>query len=285
MTRLRLAAAVLVLAYAAVLALAISCCPVRRRRRALAQWSVRTVCRALLAALGVARCHRGPRPVRGALLVANHLSWLDIVASLAEFRCTCVAKQEVRSWPVIGTIGEALDVVWIDRTRRRDLLRVIPAMTQALSDGRTVLLFPEGTTTDGRALLPFRSALFEAAVRGALPVVPLAISASAVAGDVDALAWYGNETLVANLRRVASLRRVQLTLHVGAPLSTNGDRKRAARDAHCEVARRYNAVMLRPALVNERRARSRISGRSIAPIGRSLRNARSSPDTRRCSTP
>ena len=285
MTLLRLAAAVLVLAYAAILALAIGCCPVRRWRRALAQWSVRTVCRSLLAALGITRCHRGPRPVRGALLVANHLSWLDIVASLAEWQCTCVAKREVRSWPVIGSIGEALGVVWIDRARPRDLLRVIPAMTQALSDGRIVLLFPEGTTSDGRVLLPFRSALFEAAVRGALPVVPLAISASAVAGDVDALAWYGSESLVANLWRVASLERIQLTLHVGAPVSTNGDRKRAARDAHREVARRYDAEMLRPALVSERRARSRISGRSTALIVRSLHNARSFPDTRRCSIP
>ena len=235
-------AVVAAMSLAAVASVCVACLPFASWRRALARPAVRFIARALLRSLGVAIERRGPRPLRGSLLVANHLSWLDIVATLAEWPCAFVAKREVRGWPVIGTLGDAIGVVWIDRTRARDLLRVIPTLRDALARGHTVLLFPEGTTTGGYHLLPFRSALFEAAVRSNALVMPMAIGATVRDGDVQALTWVGTETLVRNIWRLAALRGAQLSLHVGAPQLTLTDRKVTARAAQRAVLRRCQRI-------------------------------------------
>ena len=227
---------------AAVASVCVACLPFASWRHAVAVPTVRVIARGLLRALGVAVESRGPRPVLGALLVSNHLSWLDVVVALAQWPCAFVAKREVRAWPVIGTLGEAIGVVWIDRSRARDVLRVIPALGDSLARGRTVLLFPEGTTTGGYHLLPFRSALFEAAVRSDALVMPMAIGGTVRDGDVQALTWVGSETLVRNINRLAALRGAQLSVHVGAPQLPLDDRKATARSAQRAVLRRCQRI-------------------------------------------
>ncbi len=217
-------------------------CPLRTTRRRMAQQGLRWVCRVLLAALGVSIVHRGPRPPRGALVVANHLSWLDIPVVLSAWPCAFVAKREVRRWPLIGRVGDALGVIWIDRRRPRDLLRVVPLLEQALARGEQIMLFPEGTTTDGQSVLPFRSGLYEAAVRAGAPVYPVALSGQSTSDDADALCWYADETLFHNLPRVAALRGAQITVHVGAALSQEPNRKALARCSRAEVVRRCRGV-------------------------------------------
>ncbi|MCA0375503.1 MAG: 1-acyl-sn-glycerol-3-phosphate acyltransferase [Gemmatimonadetes bacterium] len=216
----------------------------------------RVLCRLVLRVLGVRVTMRGAVPRGGALLVANHLSWLDIVAIGARVDCTFVAKREVARWPVVGVLARALGVVFIDRTRKRDLLRAVPALEAALRRGQRVLLFAEGTTTDGRVLLPFKSALVEAAVRAGVPVVPLALRASCAAGDVRALCWIGDETLAANLPRVWALRAPRVEVWA-APALARRDvvvpagaapgwvRKQLTCGAHEAVARRTSGGALR----------------------------------------
>lgn len=238
----RLLAVAGVLVVVAGIAILVVACPSATVRRRIARIGLTRCSRALLAALGLARVARGPMPPRGSLLVANHLSWLDVPAALAFWPCTFVAKREVRAWPLLSTLGDALGVVWIDRSRPRDLLRVIPTLEQTLRTGHSVLLFPEGTTTNGRTLLPFRSGLLEAAVRAQALVFPVAISCHVESGEADALCWYGDETLVANLPRVASLRGARVSLHVGAPIAVGHDRKTLARMARQQLVRRFRRM-------------------------------------------
>jgi 1-acyl-sn-glycerol-3-phosphate acyltransferase len=186
---------------------------------------VRWLCRAVLRAVGVRVAWHGAVPAGAALLVANHRSWIDILAILAHHPCAFVGKREVRAWPVVGRCADALGVVWVDRARKRDLLRAIPALEGALRAGRQVLLFPEGTTGPGPGCLPFKSSLFEAAVRAGVPVVPLHLTGSVAEGDVDALAWYGDEALGPNLARVRRLRGATFHVTVGAPLAAAPARK------------------------------------------------------------
>lgn len=186
---------------------------------------VRLLSRAVLGAVRVRVAWQGTVPAGPALLVANHRSWLDILAVLARHPCAFVGKREVRAWPVVGRFADALGVVWVDRTRRRDLLRAIPALEAALRAGRQVLLFPEGTTSPGPGELPFKSALFEAAVRAGVPVVPVHLTGTAREGDADALAWYGDEALLPNLRRLRRLRGATFHVTVGAPLPAGPSRK------------------------------------------------------------
>ncbi len=180
---------------------------------------VRVLCRGILSVMGVRVSVRGAWPREASLVIANHLSWLDIVAVLTRKRCTFVAKSDVRRWPLVGWLGDAMGVIWVDRHHKRDLLRAIPALQATLTAGTSVLLFAEGTTTNGRTLLPFKSGLVEGAVRAGVPVVPIAVTASASAGDVDALCWIGDETLVANIPRVFALRDARVTLHAAPAIA------------------------------------------------------------------
>lgn len=222
----------------------------------------RLVCRLTLRVLGVRVAVRGAIPAGPVLLVANHLGWLDILALLAHADCTFIAKREVRGWPLFGAMAARLGVVFVDRRRRRDLLRAIPDTVHALRAGRRVLLFAEGTTGDGRALLPFKSALVESAVRAGVPVVPVAIRAGARAGDLGALTWLGDETLVANIPRLRALRDAELRLHIAPALAPNAGRKVLTAHARAAIARRLpdGAIHRLPSVSRPRsRPRSRTS--------------------------
>jgi 1-acyl-sn-glycerol-3-phosphate acyltransferase len=237
----------------------------RDARGSAPRWMVTTqlACRGLLRLLGVRVAVRGACTPEPALVVANHLSWLDILAVLSRVRCTFVAKREVRRWPLFGWLGARLGVVWVDRSRKRDLLRSIPALQTQLEAGRSVLLFAEGTTSAGN-LLPFRSALVEAAVRANVPVVPLAITASAI-GNTAALAWVGSETLGANLPRVLALRDATLGRHFAPPMDSTSSRKHLTASARSAIARRTGecAITSRPEREASEMARA-TAGRTVS---------------------
>lgn len=212
--------------------------------------TTRWLCRAVLRLIGVRAALVGASPPPAALLVANHIGWIDIVSLLAHVDCTFVAKREVAEWPVVGWFARRLGVVFVDRTRKRDLLQAIPAVAAALAQGRRVLLFPEGTTGDGRQLLPFKSAMLEAAVRARVPIVPIAVGATARDADAGALCWLGEESLLANLPRLHSLRDVRVTLRIGTPLSAGRGRKLATYRARTAVATMLGGPAVRGGVVH-----------------------------------
>lgn len=151
----------------------------------------------MLRALGVALVSEGrPRPGGGTLLVANHVSWLDILALNAVQPARFVSKADVKAWPVLGWLVSAAGTLYIERERRRDAMRVVHEMAAALRSGDTVAVFPEGTTTDGHALLPFHANLLQAAIATATPVQPVALRYSDAAHAVSpAAAFVGEMTL------------------------------------------------------------------------------------------
>ncbi len=204
------------------------------RRRSLAIRGVQLLCRAVLFAVGVRRRTIGTPPSRGTLVLANHLSWLDIVVILAEQPVAFVGKHEIRAWPIVGRLARWAGVVFIDRTRRRDLLRSIPMLEACLRRGTTVVLFPEGTTTDGRALRPFKPALVEAAVRAGASVQPLVLRGFA-ASDPHPLCWIDDESLLANLPRVRRTAGALFELQWLPPRPAGDDRKRVTRLAETEI--------------------------------------------------
>lgn len=126
--------------------------------------------RRIVALLGLQVKVHGVPPPAPCLFVANHLGYLDVVVLAAEMDAVFVAKAEVARWPVLGLLGRALGTVFVDRARKRDLPRVIAAMTDVLRRGQRVVFFPEGTSSAGGTVLPFRSPLFEAAVRTGVSV-------------------------------------------------------------------------------------------------------------------
>lgn len=185
---------------------------------------------------------RGRPPRRRALLVANHVSWLDILAVLAVSPARMLAKREVRRWPVLGALAAAAGTIFVDRSRPRALPVTVAGVADALRAGHPVVVFPEGTTWCGagsgcRPTRGFRPAMFEAAVVAGAPVVPLGIGYRH-AGDASTLpAFLGAETLWASLRRVLAARDLNVSVTVAAALhpADGADRRLLARAAEAAI--------------------------------------------------
>ncbi len=234
-----------ILRCAAVLLLGLILLPVLRGSAAAA------VSRGIMAALGVRLVWRGPRPRPGSLLVANHVSWLDVTALLSVAPVKLVAKGEVRSWPGIGRLATVLGAIFLDRSRPRTLPATVAEVTAELRNGRSVAVFPEGTTYCGQGADDtggsghprgrFRPAMFQAAVDAGAPVVPVSISY-----DSTAAAFVGDDSLWESVRRVAALRTLTVTL-VGSPAlrpAEGASRKVLARAAQASIGVR---AVVRPA--------------------------------------
>jgi 1-acyl-sn-glycerol-3-phosphate acyltransferase len=161
----------LVLIGAVVALLLYPFCPDRKRLALKATWSA-----ALLDTLGITveadLTHAQP----GVLLVANHISWVDIFVINAALPSAFVAKEEVRHWPVIGWLATKNDTVFLRRGSRGHARLINAEIATLLAQGKHVAVFPEGTTTDGRSLLHFHAALLQPALTAGRPVLPAAIS-------------------------------------------------------------------------------------------------------------
>jgi len=171
------------------------------RRHARIQWWAAK----MLRTMGIALRVDGQPHAGGTLLVSNHISWLDIMAVHAVCpQARFVSKADVRAWPLLSRLVDAAGTLYLERERKRDALRVVHVMAQALSAGETVAVFPEGTTSDGRALLPFHANLLQAAIATSTPVQPVALRFSDRRDNISrAVEFVGDTTLLQSLWRVA----------------------------------------------------------------------------------
>lgn len=187
--------------------------------------------------LGITIEHRGAFPA-GGLLVSNHLSYLDILALSATAPCAFVAKSEVRDWPIYGWMARLAGTVFVDRTRTADTPRAAGEIEQALAEGIPVVLFPEGTSSDGSTVLPFRSPLFQPAIDRKAPLTPARVGYrlegdGSVANDI---CYWGDMTFLPHLLRLLSLEHITAVLSFGDSIAQFPDRKTAARDTRDLVA-------------------------------------------------
>lgn len=202
-----------VVATGAVLLLAALCVPVLALlpRRHLVRVQ-RALARAVLAGLGIRHSAAGRLPQERALLVANHVSWLDVVVILAHAPARLLAKREVRAWPLIGRLAATLGTVFVDRSRPKRLPATVAEVSRNLAAGAVVAVFPEGTTWCGRMAGGFRPAMFQAAVDAGAPVVPVRLSFTQSGAVSTVAAFIGDETLLASLKRVVAARDLTVSL-------------------------------------------------------------------------
>ena len=173
------------------------------------------------------------------LLIANHISWVDILALLSVCPCRFVAKADVEHWPLLGTIVTGGGTLYVKRESRRDAMRVALRMTQALKDGDILAVFPEGTTSDGSSVLPFHSGLIQAAISADAPVQPvvLQIVEGRSGRPSRAASYMGDESLAGSLWRTLCARELCAVVTFGAPQRAAGrDRRAWARDLRDEIA-------------------------------------------------
>lgn len=203
----------------------------RARARTLSELAAR-----VLGELGVIIESSGPIPTGPCVLVSNHLSWFDPLVVASRVPVTAIAKSEVSKWPFVGERARALGIVFVDRSKHHGGVKSLLEARRALGQGVSVLNFPEGTTTRGDSILPFRRGVFGLARLLEVPVVPVRL-------DVDpALTWVGDDPFLPHLWRVASSASPLVRLRFDEPLALAEESDAARAEwARQRIARSFEA--------------------------------------------
>lgn len=209
-----------------------------RRGRALtlrdrAQWLHRA-CAIIVRRLAMKVSASGPVPASG-LIVSNHLSHLDILLYAAAMPCIFVSKSDVLSWPLFGRLARCGGTIFVERHRRHGVGDPAASLVSALMAGIPVVLFPEGTSTDGGRVLRFHTSFFQPAARADTPIIPAAIAYSVADGAEVDLCYYGDITFLPHLLSVLERDAVEGRIMFSDRPRIYADRKTAAKEAWSEV--------------------------------------------------
>lgn len=174
----------------------------------------------------------------GSMIVANHISWLDIFAINALCPAAFIAKTDVRKWPLIGWLAARNDTVFLQHGSRGHAKAINAEIDAMLAAGSDVALFPEGTTTDGTHLLGFHAALLQPAVETGHPVLPVAISYHDATGNLNqAPAYTGETTLAECVAAILSCRSLTVRIQAAPAIDTRGmSRRDVSLAAHAAIA-------------------------------------------------
>ena len=184
----------------------------------------------LLRIWGIGLEVRGQPVLTGpALMVCNHISWLDILVIHATRHCRFVSKSELREWPLIGTLATGAGTLYIERESRKDALRMVKEMARALMAGDVLAVFPEGTTGDGFDMLPFHANLIQSAIDADAPVQPLALQfVDSKTNEISMAARFvGDDTLVGSIWRTLNAEGLKAVVNFGELEMANGQDRRA----------------------------------------------------------
>lgn len=204
----------------------------RRHQRVLVQWWARKVCRILNLHITIEGAARSTQPT---LFVANHISWLDIPCLLSRVDAVCVSKHEVKHWPLIGAMARHAGTVFIRRGEHA-AADVAGHMVHTLESHKSIVLFPEGTSTDGETVRNFHSRLYEAAIHTHSTVQAVALAYPHANGVHPAAPFVDDVTLFQHLLRVAAEPIMEVKLIFCTPLSTNDiGRRTLAAETHGQI--------------------------------------------------
>jgi 1-acyl-sn-glycerol-3-phosphate acyltransferase len=182
----------------------------------------------------------GEPPLEHGLFVSNHISWLDTIMLNNVKPLSFIARHDLIGWPFIGTFTQRMHSVFVDRTNKFQAYRSIPRIEERLLEGRSVVVFPESTTSDGRDVLPFYPMFYEAAVRTKLPVQPVAILYFDERGNrITEPAFIDDDSFIDTLMRLYAVNKVHAELHFLEALDSTkmGRKELCARSAEQIAAR------------------------------------------------
>ena len=221
-----------------IVALAFGWLPLSTKRYLRTRWS-----RQLLAMLGVRHSVAGPIP-SGGLMVANHISWLDIFAINALVPATFLSKDDVLEWPIIGWLAKQVGTLFLERGSRSAAQHAKQRVVAELERGQLIGIFPEGTTGYGHCVMPFHAALFQAAIDAKVPVIPAVVRYTDRIGLPSIMAAYvGETTLMQCLHNIAKASGLIVHLEIQSALESTGkDRRHLAHTSHQAIAHRLAAL-------------------------------------------
>lgn len=215
------------------------------RRRRWRSFIFRTWARVFADMLGMRVRVVGPIPQEPYFLVCNHTGYVDIPAIRCVLDGVFVAKSEISSWPVAGRVIRDMGNIFINRQNRRDIPRAGFEVKERLDAGEGVIVFPEGTSSDGKSVLPFNSSFLEFAAQSGLAVHYASLSYDTCDGDLPAsrtVAWADMTPLGTHMRNLFAAKGFEATLTFGEEPVSTGDRKQLARDLHSAVERSFSPL-------------------------------------------
>jgi 1-acyl-sn-glycerol-3-phosphate acyltransferase len=196
-----------------------------RRDRVISRWSS-----ALLKLLNIRVIVLGdipPRHLTNTMFVANHISWIDIHALNSIHTTRFVAKSEIRQWPVFGWFAIKVNTLFVDREKRHEAGKVVNAAREALHAGDCLCFFPEGTTTDGTVIKPFKGSLLQAAIDAKSRVWPFAIHYPDTENRPNTdMAYWGEMNLIESMRLIIKQRSPVVVLDFASPMNASGYERR-----------------------------------------------------------
>lgn len=158
-------------------------------------------------------------PLKKAMLIANHISWADIHALNSMMPLRFIAKSEIKDWPVFGYLVSKANTLFIDRNKRQDAKRTITIAQQSLESGDNLCFFPEGTTTDGTEIKPFKTSLIQAAMQAQSTIFPVAIRYPNPDGSINTgVAYAGETTLIESMQNILKQKSPVVELHFLSPV-------------------------------------------------------------------
>ncbi|PPC94061.1 MAG: 1-acyl-sn-glycerol-3-phosphate acyltransferase [Methylotenera sp.] len=209
-----------------------------KRSRLIRWW-----CKSLLSAFNIRVIRSGfipptDRPLHNVMVVANHISWSDIHALNSVTPLKFIAKSEIKNWPIFGYLAKT-NAIFIDRTKRHEAANTVETLTENLKAGANVCLFPEGTTTTGNEVMPFKSSLIQAAIQAESTIYPVAIYYPHPNGGSNTqMAYAGQITLTESMRQVLLQRAPVVELRFLAPIQvknlTEAEKDRRVLTAHIQ---------------------------------------------------
>lgn len=174
---------------------------------------IRRLSIALVKSTGIKIQYKGTPVLDGpVLLVANHVSWIDIFLLNCRRINRFIAKMEIQEWPIVGWMVSAVGTIYIDRSSRQGLRDINDKMAETFSRGDSIGLFPEGTTTEGFTVLPLYSGLFDVAIKMEIPVQPVALLFTYKGERSGRVAFVGDQSMIKNLWILLSSRKVGVTV-------------------------------------------------------------------------
>lgn len=210
-------------------------------RAECAQW-LKESCARGLRAIDVNLSVDGRCPEQG-LIVSNHVSYLDILSYSAAAPCAFVSKAEVATWPIFGRYARWAGSVFVRRHDKADVARANTSVGESLDSGVPVVLFPEGTTTDGGRILRFHSTMLQPAIDARALITPCAIRYEVEDGDAgQEVCWWGDMTLLPHVLNLLGKKSIRALIIFGEPIEARGERKELSQILHVKVVNLHEGL-------------------------------------------
>lgn len=165
--------------------------------------------------------------IKSVLFVANHVSWADVHALNSKILLRFIAKSDIKSWPIFGYLVSKANTLFIDRSKRQEAGKIVSVTSASLIAGDNLCFFPEGTTTDGTHILPFKSSILQAAIDAKTIVWPVAIRYANLDGSINTqMAYAGETTLVESMQAILNVKNPTVELHFLTPIEANNQNRR-----------------------------------------------------------